>query len=103
MKHFFKVFLIAALLVSIEIQSHLARLHYFKNRFTFGQSRQVSIDEFIESLKLEDRQRKLRDKEEKERRIYKHYLANRIKSSIVRDFLTMRYLKPVDFRSNVRA
>ena len=91
------MYVIVALLVSIEIHS------YFRNRFTFGQSRQVSIDEMIELLKEEVRQRKLRVKEEKKRNIYRHFLANRIRSSIVRDFLTMRYLKPVDFRSNVRA
>ena len=96
MKHFFKVYVIAALLVSI------ARIHYFRNRFTFGQSRQVTIDEMIELLKEEDKQRKLRIKEEKERNIYKHYLANRVRSSIVRDFLTMKYLKPVEFRSNIQ-
>ena len=69
-----------------------ARQFYFINRYNYGQPRQMTIDEMIEFLKEEDKQRKLRVKEEKERRIYKHYLANRIKSSIVRDFLTMRYL-----------
>ena len=88
MKHILLVFLI----LIITFQMNSARQFYFINRYNYGQPRQMTIDEMIEFLKEEDKQRKLRVKEEKERRIYKHYLANRIKSSIVRDFLTMRYL-----------
>ncbi len=68
------------------------RQFYFINRYTYGQPRKMTIDEMIELLKEVDRKRKLRVREEKERNVYNYYLANRVRSSILRDFLTIRYL-----------
>jgi hypothetical protein len=61
-------------------------------RFNVGPFRPITVDEVIRFLNELDKKTKLRIKEENETKIYKKFLANRIKSSIVRDFLTMRYL-----------
>ena len=89
MKHCLKVSYFFTLLLLSE--SYLLRESYFMNRFNIESYEPMSIEETIEWLKEAEKEKKMKIKEENEDKIYRQYLANRIQSSIVRDFLTMRY------------
>ena len=89
MSHSLKIYFIILLVVLRKSKSNESHVVFRFNNF--GHTRSVSIDEAIKIFLKKKLEYELRIKEEYERKIYKNYLANRIQSSILRDFLTMRY------------
>ena len=51
----------------------------------------ILCEHIIEELRQEETNAQIEKKREKEESIYRTYLASRVKSSLLRDFLTMRY------------
>ena len=89
MSHSLKIYFIILLVVLRQSKSNESHVVFRFNYF--GHTRSVSIDEAIKIFLEKKLEYELRIKEEYERKIYNNYLANRIQSSILRDFLTMRY------------
>ena len=95
---FFKISLLALLLNCLVSNSTSSKNPLIINKFNFGEIRdpkmvhsirQREIFAFIKQMERENQERL---KQEKQNKIYRENLSSRVKSSIINDFLTTRYL-----------
>jgi len=95
--YFFILFVFVLLLNGLDSSTSLIK-PLIINKFNFANIRGqkdyqlMTEPEFIELLKQFNIKKQMRLKQEKENKIYRENLASRIKSSVLRDFHTFRYL-----------
>ena len=83
-------FCILVLLITSHCVASISYNSLLSQRFNFN-IKTISNEEIFELFKTNEYEKRLRLKQEKENKIYRQHLASRIKGSILRDFLTMRY------------
>jgi hypothetical protein len=98
---FFKISLLSLFLNFVISASTISKNPLIINKFNFGEirdpkmvhaMREREIFAFVRQLEKENQKRL---KQEKEIKIYRENLASRVKSSIIKDFLTTRYLNNI--------
>jgi len=83
-------FCILVLLIASHCVTSISYNSLLSQRFNF-KFKAISNEEIFELIKTNEYEKRLRLKQEKESKIYSQHLASRIRGSILRDFLTMRY------------